>query len=157
LKPVLDPAVAAVLDSHARLATACGRPPAARAVASRALSRRQAAILSHLDQGTVLPIGDLARRLRVSPATMSLAVDRLVRLRCVRRTRDGADRRRVLLRLTAQGAGLRAAFSELDPARVRALLDRLGPSERATTVAACRMIARVASSPLPETTRGGLP
>jgi DNA-binding MarR family transcriptional regulator len=88
---------------------------------------------------------------------MSLAVDRLVRLRCVRRTRDGADRRRVLLRLTAQGADLRAAFSELDPARVRALLDRLGPSERATTVAACRMIARVAASPLPETTRGAQP
>lgn len=154
---MLDPAVTAVLDSHARLATACGRPPGARAVASRALSRRQAAILGHLDPGTPLPIGDLARRLRVTPATMSLAVDRLVRLRCVRRSRDGADRRRVLLRLTALGTSLRVAFSELDPARVRALLDRLGPAERATTVAACRLLARAAVSPLPDAATRGRP
>jgi len=146
---VLDPAVTAVLDSHARLASACGRPVRERAAASRALSRRQAAILSHLDPGEALPVGDLARRLRVTPATMSLAVDRLVRLRCVRRTRDAADRRRVLLRLTAAGAAMRAAFSELDPLRVRALLDRLAPAERSAAIAACRALARAAASPLP--------
>ncbi len=145
---MLDPAVAAVLESHARLASACGRPPGARASSARSLSRRQAAILGHLDRGVPLPIGDLARRLRVSAATASLAVDRLVRLRCVRRTRDTADRRRVLLKLTALGANLRAAFSDLDPARVEALLNRLGPTERATTVTACRLIARVAAAPL---------
>jgi DNA-binding MarR family transcriptional regulator len=149
LVAVLDPAVAAVLDSHARLASACGRPPGARVASARVLSRRQAAILAHLDRGVPLPIGDLARRLRVSAATTSLAVDRLVRLRCVRRTRDVADRRRVLLRLTALGASLRAAFSELDPARVRTLLDRLGPTERASTVSACRLLARVAAMPIP--------
>jgi len=146
---VLDPAVTAVLDSHARLASACGRPAGARAATLRALSRRQAAILSHLDPGEALPIGDLARRLRVTPATMSLAVDRLVRLRCVRRVRDAADRRRVLLRLTAAGAAMRAAFSELDPARVRALLDRLPVADRSATVSACRIIARAAAAPIP--------
>lgn len=146
---MLEPAVAAVLDSHARLATACGRPPGSRAAARQGLSARQAAILSHLDAGEALPIGDLARRLRVTPATMSLAVDRLVRLRCLRRTRDPVDRRRVLLRLTAAGAALRAAFSPLDPDRVRALLDRLAPADRAATVAVCRTLARAASAPDP--------
>lgn len=152
---MLEPAVAAVLDSHARLATACGRPPGSRAAARRGLSVRQAAILSQLDAGESLPIGDLARRLRVTAATMSLAVDRLVQLRCLRRTRDPADRRRVLLRLTAAGAALRAAFSPLDPERVRALLDRLPPADRAATVTACRALARAASTALnPVPSRG---
>lgn len=143
---MLDPAVAAVLDSHARLASACGRPRGAQARAPRTLTRRQAAILGHLDRGRVVPIGDLARRLRVSAATASLAIDRLVRLRCVRRSRDPGDRRRVLLKLTALGANLRATYSDLDPARVRLLLDRLAPAERATTVSACQLIARAAAS-----------
>lgn len=146
---MLDPAVAAVLDSHARLASACGRPPAARAGADRILSRRQAAILAHLDADAELPAGDLARRLRVSAATASLAIDRLVALRCVRRSRDRTDRRRVLLRLTATGVRLKASFSELDPLRVRALLDRLDPAERQAAVAACRTMARAAAGPLP--------
>lgn len=154
LDPVLDPAVAAVLDSHARLASACGRPPGARAASSRTLTRRQAAILAHLDRGTALPIGDLARRLRVSAATASLAVDRLVRLRCVRRSRDASDRRRVLLKLTALGANLRAAFSDLDPARVRSLLDRIPPADRANTVSACQLLARVAATLVRSGSRG---
>lgn len=152
---MLDPAVAAVLESHARLASACGRPPGARATSARALSRRQAAILGHLDRGVPLPIGDLARRLRVSAATASLAVDRLARLRCVRRTRDAADRRRVLVKLTDLGAELRATFSDLDPIRVQTLLDRLGPAERASTVSVCRLIARVAASPIAPSRRPG--
>lgn len=144
---MLDPAVSAVLDSHARLLAACRRPPGARARTGRALSRHQALVLAHLDPEAAIPIGELARHLRVTPATMSLAVDRLVRLRCVRRVRDAADRRRVLLRLTAVGGAMRAAFSELDPDRVRAMLERLSPADRAATLAACRAIARAAATP----------
>lgn len=151
---VLDPAVTAILESHARLVAACRRPPGARDPARRALSRHQALILSHLDPAAPMPIGDLARRLRVTPATMSLAVDRLVRLRCVRRVRDAADRRRILLRLTAVGGAMRAAFSELDPNRVRAVLERLSPADRAATVAAFRAIARAAAPTAPDLRRG---
>lgn len=143
---MLDPAVRAILDSHARLVAACRRPPGGRVRPGRALSRHQALILAHLEPDPPVPIGELARHLRVTPATMSLAVDRLVRLRCVRRVRDAADRRRVLLRLTAVGSAMRATFSELDPDRVRTVLDRLAPADRAATLAACRAIARAAAS-----------
>ncbi len=101
-----------------------------------------------------MPIGELARQLRVTAATMSLAVDRLVRLRCVRRVRDADDRRRVLLRLTTVGGAMRATFSELDPDRVRAVLEQLTPADRVATVAACRAIARAAATPAPPPPRG---
>lgn len=154
MESVLDPAVSAILDSHARLVAACRRQPGVRTSARRALSRHQALVLSHLDPDRPMPIGELARQLRVTAATMSLAVDRLVRLKCVRRVRDAGDRRRVLLRLTAVGGAMRATFSELDPDRVRAVLEQLSPADRAATVAACRAIARAAVVPAPAPRRG---
>lgn len=141
-----DPTVTAVLDTHAHLASACGRPAGWRGARPRglSLSRRQAAILRHLEPRKQLPIGDLARRLRITPATMSLAVDRLVALGCIKRFRDSTDRRRVLLGLTATGIAARAAFHELDPVRVATLLERLSPADRAATLLACKALSQAA-------------
>jgi DNA-binding MarR family transcriptional regulator len=157
LRFVLDPAVAAILDSHRRLVAACGRKPGARPAARRSLSRHQALVLGQLDAERPIAIGELARQLRVTPATMTLAVDRLARLRCLRRVRDTGDRRRVLVKITAVGEAMRATFSELDPERVRAILARLSPADQAATLAACRALARAAAADPPPATPRGTP
>lgn len=154
---MLDPAVAAILDSHMRLVAACGRKPGARVAARRSLSRHQALVLGHLEAEHPITIGELARQLRVTPATMTLAVDRLVRLRCLRRVRDTSDRRRVLVKITAVGEAMRATFSELDPERVRAVLERLSPADQAATLTACRALARAAATAAPPAKRRGAP
>src|SRR4051812_5125444 len=71
----------------------------------RLLSRHQASILDHLDEIDPTTVNDLARHMGVTPATMSLAIDRLECKGYVARARDAADRRRVHVRLTSAGGG----------------------------------------------------
>ncbi|HEV3410581.1 MAG TPA: MarR family transcriptional regulator, partial [Chthoniobacterales bacterium] len=82
------------------------------------LSRHQASILDHLDEIDGITLNDLARHMGVTPATMSLAIDRLEKKGYVIRLRDTVDRRRVQLRLTSAGVRVRQATSVLDPPRV---------------------------------------
>ena len=90
-------------------------------------------------------MGDLARQLRVTPATVSLQLSRLARLRLVARARDEHDARRVQLRLTEAGERVRDARTLLDPDRVRAALNRLQAPERDAVVAGVRLLARAAA------------
>ena len=62
----------------------------------------------------------LADHMGVTAGTMSVAVDRLVKRGYITRSADSADRRRILLRLTAAGA----AVFDLSPLRT----DALGPA-----------------------------
>ena len=96
----------------------------------RLLSRHQASILDHLDEIEPTTLNDLARHMGVTAGTMSLSIDRLERKGYVMRMRDAVDRRRVHLRLTTAGVRVRQASSVLDPARVEALVARLGDEER---------------------------
>ena len=45
----------------------------------RILSSHQASVLDHLDEREAIPLMDLARHMGVTPSTMSIAIDRLVR------------------------------------------------------------------------------
>src|SRR5271155_6244546 len=67
----------------------------------RILSAHQASILDHLNTEDSLPLMDLARHMGVTPSTMSIAVERLVRQGYVLRARDRIDRRGVSLLLSA--------------------------------------------------------
>jgi DNA-binding MarR family transcriptional regulator len=78
----------------------------------------------------------------VTPSTMSLHIERLVRRGCVSRERAAEDGRRLKLRITAAGLRLREAKSVLDPARVRALLARLTPSERKEGIRGLALLAK---------------
>ena len=91
------------------------------------LSPHLAGILEHLDPVRPTAAGELARRLGVTPGTISLQLSRLIGLRLVARGRDDSDGRRALLRLTAAGARVRDARSLLDPRCVQALLQHLAP------------------------------
>jgi DNA-binding MarR family transcriptional regulator len=153
---VLDHAVQAVLSAYPTIHAACRRRQVRDAATGRRVSMHQAGILEHLDPNTPITVGDLANQLRVTPATISLQLNRLVRLRLVQRARDADDARRVHIRLTEAGARVRGLRSLLDPDRVRAALIRLPALERDAVVAGLRLLARVAgelpggeSAPLP--------
>ena len=109
------------------------------------LSRHQASILDHLDEIDGITLNDLARHMGVTPATMSLAIDRLEKKGYVIRLRDTVDRRRVQLRLTSAGVRVRQATTVLDPPRVEALLARLTPDERQAAIHGLRLLAEAAA------------
>ena len=115
----------------------------------RLLSRHQASILDHLDELDPTTVNHLAGHMGVTPATMSLAIDRLERKGYVARARDSADRRRVHVRLTSAGVRIREATSVLDPSRVEALLARLTEPERAAAIHGLALLAAAAQRPLP--------
>jgi MarR family transcriptional regulator, organic hydroperoxide resistance regulator len=117
----------------------------------RILSAHQASILDHLDTEDSLPLMDLARHMGVTPSTMSIAVERLVRQGYVLRARDRIDRRRVSLLLSAPGARLREAKSVLDLARVRGMLERLPPQQREQALVGLALLARASQKFMEET------
>ena len=141
---MLDHAVQAVLSAYPTIHAACRRRSVRDPATGRRLSNHQAGILEHLDRVIPLTVGELATRLRVTPATISIQLNRLVRLRLVQRARGPEDGRRVLLRLTDAGSKVIEIRSLLDPDRVRAALIRLPPPERDAVVSGVRLLARAA-------------
>src|SRR5262249_43080326 len=108
------------------------------------LSRHQASILDHLDDVDPTSLAELAAHMGVTASTMSLAVERLVRGGYVARARAPEDARRLHLRLTAAGVRVKEASSVLGPARVRPMLARLRPRERAAALRGLSLLARAA-------------
>jgi len=133
-----------VLDAYPRIFFACHARHVRDPVSQRVLSRHQASILDHLDPTDATSLAGLAAHMGVTPATMSLAVDRLVKKGYVNRVRDAGDRRRLRLRLTAAGARVREASSMLDRARLETVLGRLSTAEREAAIAGFEALARAA-------------
>src|SRR5690349_16066382 len=123
-------AVAALLRDYPRIYFACHRRHVRDPDSGALLSSHQASVLDHLDAVDPTTLNELAAHMGVTPGTMSVAVDRLVKGGYVARTVDDADRRRVQLRLTEGGVRVRSAQSVLDPALVADLLAALAPAER---------------------------
>jgi DNA-binding MarR family transcriptional regulator len=140
-------AVRQVLTLYPQIYFACHTRHVRDPDSQRLLSRHQASILDHLDELDPTTVNDLARHMGVTPATMSLAIDRLERKGYVARARDGADRRRVHVRLTSAGVRIREASSVLDPSRVEALLSRLTEGERAAAIHGLALLATAAHRP----------
>jgi DNA-binding MarR family transcriptional regulator len=112
----------------------------------RRVSNHQAGILGQLDPAVPITVGELAQRLGVTPATISIQLARLVRLRLVVREADPGDGRRVRIRLSESGARMRNLRSLLDPERVRAALARLEEKERDAAIAGLRALAAAATA-----------
>jgi len=121
----------------------------------RALSRHQASVLDHLDEIDPTTLNDLARHMGVTPATMSVTIDRLERKGYVSRLRDAADKRRVHLRLTTAGVRVRQASSVLDAARVEALVARLGDDDRDAALKGLELLADAAERQMADYARAG--
>jgi DNA-binding MarR family transcriptional regulator len=93
-----------VLDAQARVHRLAGT--AADAWMDAGLTSRQARALVVLDLRGPVTVGGLGRVLRVSNASASELVERLVIAGLAQRDRDPSDRRRVPVILTAEGAAL---------------------------------------------------
>ena len=143
-----------VMELYPRIYFACHtrhvRDPRTR----RLLSAHQASILDHLDEHEPLALLDLARHMGVTPSTMSLNIERLVRRGYVSRERAAEDGRRLRLRITPAGVRLREAKSVLDPACVRALLARLAPDQQKAGIQGLALLARAGSELMDEHSRG---
>jgi DNA-binding MarR family transcriptional regulator len=94
------------------------------------LTANQASILDHLEPDEPVTLFDLAMHMGVTPSTMSISVERVVKLGYVQRIRDKKDARKVNLTLTKQGEKIKNANSVLDPKLVQAVLTRLSSIER---------------------------
>jgi DNA-binding MarR family transcriptional regulator len=137
-------ALTAVMTLYPRIYFACHTRHVRDPQTQRLLSRRQASILDHLDEIEPTTVMDLAAHMGVTPATMSLSIDRLERKGYVVRLKDAKDRRRVHVRLTTAGVRVREASSVLDPARVEALVARLTDDERTRAVEGLGLLAEAA-------------
>lgn len=139
-----------VMELYPRIYFACHTRHVRDPKTQRLLSAHQASILDHLDEREPLTLLNLARHMGVTPSTMSLHVERLVRLGYVSRLRAIEDGRRLRLLLTPAGVRVREAKSVLDPARVGALLARLTTEEREAGIRGLALLARAGSEQMEE-------
>src|SRR4051812_41048708 len=106
-------AMTAVMTLYPRIFFACHTRHVRDPQTQKMLSRHQASILDHLDELDPTTVMDLPAHMGVTPATMSLSIDRLERKGFVVRLRDAKDRRRVHVRLTTAGVRVRDSSSVL--------------------------------------------
>ena len=149
---VRDRHVRALLDAYPRIYFACHTRHVRDPETGDDVSAHQASILDHLDEVDPVSVTDLAGHMGVTVATMSLAIDRLERRAYVRRARDPADGRRVLVRATPAGIRLREAKSVLDPVRVEQVLARLSSADREVVLESLQQLAQASDAHIRSTT-----
>ena len=96
---------------------------------SLSLTRAQLRILTLLQQEGSAAVGQIAAYLGVTLPSVTATVDRLVQQELVSREDDPNDRRRVINRLTPNGATLLERLQEGRRARLVSALGKLTPAE----------------------------
>jgi DNA-binding MarR family transcriptional regulator len=140
----LSPDVAAVFRDYPRIYFACHRRHVRDDVSGNHVSAHQVSILDHLDSDSPTMLSDLASHMGVTPATMSIAIGRLVGQGYVARVLDPVDRRKVQLRLTEAGVRICAANSVLEPTLVSDMLDQLSTADRKLALRGLALLGRAA-------------
>src|SRR5260370_12302937 len=135
-------AVRQVMELYPRIYFACHTRHVRDPETRRLLSAHQASILDHLDEHEPLALFDLAKHMGVTPSTMSLNIERLVRRGYVSRERAAEDGRRLKLRITATGGGFGEAKSVPSPERVRAFFALRPPRPAATRIPCLHSLSR---------------
>jgi DNA-binding MarR family transcriptional regulator len=136
--------VAQVFRDYPRIYFACHRRHVRDPRSARLVSSRQVSIMDHLDAESPTMLADLAEHMGVTPATMSIAVGRLVEHGYVTRVLDPVDRRKVQLRLTAAGVRVCAANSVLEPMLVEQMLDQLATGDRRAALHGLALLGKAA-------------
>ena len=139
-----DDGVKRLLADYPRIFFACHARHVRDPKTRRLLSAHQASILDHLDTVQAITLMGLAKHMGVTPSTMSLTIERLVRRGYVLRSRHAGDRRRLELRLSPAGDRIREASSVLEPARVGLLLARMPEAQREQGLHGLALLARAA-------------
>jgi len=101
----------------------------------------QVRVLARL-QAADFRLGDLARELGLSPSTLTVTVDSLVRRGLVERRREAADRRVVCLRISPAGRTAFERVSALARGRLQRLLNHLTPAEAAALTTGLEALER---------------
>jgi DNA-binding MarR family transcriptional regulator len=138
-------AVKEVLRLYPKIFLACHTRHVRDSVTGQTLSDHQASILDHLDEVEPTSLMVLARHLGVTPSTMSITVERLVRSGYVSRKRAAQDGRVVALRLTEAGVRIRREKSVLDPRLVRSMLSRLTAEQLDRALQGLEMLAHASA------------
>jgi len=136
--------VAQVFRDYPRIYFACHRRHVRDPHSAALVSSRQVSIMDHLDAESPTMLMDLAEHLGVTPATMSIAVGRLVDQGYVTRVLDPVDRRKVQLRLTEAGVRVCAANSVLEPTLVEQMLDHLTAADRRAALQGLALLGKAA-------------
>jgi MarR family transcriptional regulator, organic hydroperoxide resistance regulator len=135
--------VAFLMEHYPRILQACQRK-VVKDGHGASITSHQARILDHLDDEVPRSLNSLASHMGVTPATMSIAVEKLVAKGFLTRERSKDDRRKILLRLTPEGSKLRETQTLLEPERVREMLALLPEAEQEAGVLGIVILARAA-------------
>ena len=152
--------VQTVLRCYPQIYFACHCRHVRDATTNAQLSSHQASVLDHLDDVDGTSLLGLAQHMGVTASTMSLMVDRLERGGYVRRERSPQDGRRVDLRLTAAGVGIKKQQKVLEPELIAAMLRHLDPVRRLEALHGLELLAEaaremIASGDLQRILKGG--
>ncbi|MFA5787008.1 MAG: MarR family transcriptional regulator [Actinomycetota bacterium] len=93
------------------------------------------------------PIGRVAEHLQVGMPTASHLVDRLVQAGLIERTEDPSDRRRAIVKLSAEGGSLVAGLREQGREHLRPWLSRLDPLDLDALLRGLKAFAGVLRTP----------
>ena len=136
--------VAQLMAAYPRIYFACHTRHVRDSESGNVLSAHQASILDHLDELEPTGLNDLAGHMGVTPSTMCITVDRLIRAGYATREPDPRDGRRVALRITRTGARLRDEKTVLDKDLVKGLLLTLTTAERREALRGLGLLAKAA-------------
>lgn len=117
------------------------------------VSMAQLNILYSLQRSGEMPMSRLAEVLNVSLSNATGLIDRMEERGYIERTRVPADRRVVLVRLTAEGSRLLDEQNAMSEDLMRRVLDKLGPNQLtivAQATADLRAAAEATMGPLPD-------
>ncbi len=109
------------------------------------LTMVQVKALAVLRRGGAMPVGGLGEQLKMGLPAASLLVDKLVQMRLAERQEDPNDRRRTLVRLTAEGEQQLSRLREGGPEQIRAWLSELSEEDLAALTRGIGALARVAA------------
>lgn len=126
----VDDAVRALLLLMPRMVGRAKRTPMPDELQSLSLAPRHLSLLSYLLYDGPMTVNDLAARLEVAPATVSLMVGELSRKGVLERREDEADRRRRIVSITDTSARPIAAWLAPGATAWRRALEPLTPEQR---------------------------
>jgi DNA-binding MarR family transcriptional regulator len=142
--PVSNRDVRLVQVAYPQIYFSCHTRHVRRASTATQLSATDSTLLAHLDENDSVRATMLAKHLGLAASTLSAAIARLAVLGYVVQRRDASDRRAIDLLLSAKGAAAMQASSVLDSDRVKKMLERLKPGQRARALDGLALLGRAA-------------